>query len=484
MSSRRKNAWPFANSSWFAVMVICVTLLILGGTIVMGRQYLRQRTREQMAGRDAHILNTLWQTQFNEMTEEGLEVLARNPGAQFLTMLDTSRLQGLKGFRAARLFDESGEFVITEPADIANAELRPDDLKQLRELKPVTHFYEALESEVLGLSAVDPVDGQDRRAPILEVVLPIHSGAGSLLGAVQFVLDGSALTAEFQALDRSLWLHAALAFLVSGGVVVLVLGLAFHRLQLANRLLSERTESLLRANQELALAAKTSAVGAVTSHLIHGLKNPLSGLQSFISSRGGGPLSESDRDWQVAISTARRMQNLVSEVVRVLREENSGGLYELTLQELLGIIASKTRPVAEQSGVVFQTLLTADGILANRNANLVMLILDNLIQNAIQATPRGKTVALDIRSMEGKISCEIRDQGPGIPEAYRDQLFKPCQSTKDKGSGIGLAISKQLANYLGAELDLKNSSDSGCVFVLLLPPKVFVGALNSEATSN
>lgn len=476
MSQQTTSRLPVANSKWFAAGVIAFTLLVLAGTILVGREYLRERTREQMAGRDAQILYALWRTQFEQMIQEGPDELAADPAAQFLAMLDTSQLSQLKEFRAARLYDSEGNLELTEPVYVVDAELRPGDLAQLRQLRPVTRFYEAAPFEALGLFALAADGSPSVKMPLLEVVLPIHADGGDLLGAAQFILDGAALAAEFAALDRSLWLQSALAFGVSGSVVALVLGFAFRNLQLSNRLLSIRTESLLRANQELALAAKTTAVGAVTSHLIHGLKNPLSGLQSFISSRVAGGGDDTDREWETAISTARRMQNLVSEVVRVLREENSGCKYELTLEELAAIVESKTRAVAEQAQVVFRTEIRAEGILANRSANLVMLILENLIQNAIQATPKGKSVALEVRSHDGMVGLEVRDQGPGIPETYREQLFKPCTSTKEKGSGIGLAISKQLANYLGAELNLKSSSHEGSVFILLLPATVFIGA--------
>src|SRR5204863_6930707 len=120
-------------------------------------------------------------------------------------------------------------------------------------------------------------------------------------------------------LDRHLFIQAAIAFVTGGGILVVALAFAFRRIHQANRLLSERTQSLLKANQELALAAKTSAVGAVTSHLIHGLKNPLSGLQSFMSGRSLGSVTDGDPDWQAAVSTTRRMQTLINETVRVLR---------------------------------------------------------------------------------------------------------------------------------------------------------------------
>lgn len=474
MTEQRRANFFLADARWFPVVAILFTLLVLGGTIFVGRNYLQEQISEQIAGRDARVLHALWQIQLSAATDEEIGFLNQNPADYFVAVLETSRLRELKELRAARLFNSSGALEITLPPYVADDDLLRADFESLKQLKPISHFRARVDwNAVLGFPP-DLGFGEDSMGPLLEVILPIHTADDSkLMGAVQFLLDGSSLAAEFAALSRSLWLQAILAFVVAGGTLVVGLTVAFRRLQSTNRLLAERTQRLLQANQELALAAKTSAVGAVTSHLIHGLKNPLSGLQSFITNRSGARVGESDEEWELAISTARRMQNLVSEIVRVLREENSTTQYEVSLDELIEMVAAKMRPPAEQAGVRFTTRLSAEGTLSNRNANLIVLILDNLVQNAIQATPRGKSVAVQIQASDETIICEVHDQGPGLPESYRQQLFKPCQSSKDKGTGIGLAISKQLANYLGAELELKSSSADGCVFALLLPQKVF-----------
>jgi signal transduction histidine kinase len=113
----------------------------------------------------------------------------------------------------------------------------------------------------------------------------------------------------------------------------------------------------------------------------------------------------------------------------------------------------------------------AEGMLTNREANLVLLILENLIQNAFQATPEGKSVRLNMVEENGTVQCDVLDEGTGLPAEVKARLFSPCRSTKPGGSGIGLAISKQLATQIGAALELKSASSGGCVFRLSLPRK-------------
>jgi two-component system, NtrC family, sensor histidine kinase HydH len=93
----------------------------------------------------------------------------------------------------------------------------------------------------------------------------------------------------------------------------------------------------------------------------------------------------------------------------------------------------------------------------------------NLVQNAIEATPAGKSVRIAYSRIADRLMCEVQDEGPGLSQSIRNQLFAPCHSCKEHGSGIGLAISKQLANHLGADLELKRSNSEGCVFSLTLP---------------
>jgi two-component system C4-dicarboxylate transport sensor histidine kinase DctB len=277
-------------------------------------------------------------------------------------------------------------------------------------------------------------------------------------------MDGEAIAREFAALDRSLLVQGGAVFVAGGLIIAIALAWAFRRLQKAGRVVFERTEKLLRANEELALAAKTSAVGAVTAHLIHRLSNPLSGLREFVTTRGG----ENDADWSEAAATAREMQNLVAEIIRLLSEEQTLDRYEINFAELGQIIIGRVQAVADQAGVRFTSAVATEGVLGNREASLTGLILENLVRNAIEATPSGKEVSLAITCAGGNLVCEVRDEGGGIPESLQSNLFTPCRSRKAGGHGIGLAICKQLASHLGANLELKSTGVSGSVFALRL----------------
>jgi signal transduction histidine kinase len=443
--------------------VIGLALAVLAGVIGSTALQVRKGIRGQIAGRDGEVLHAVVMAQFAEDAAEGVADSINDPGVQLTVMLKASQLKGVLGIR---LFNSDGEFVQGFPPDLREGQLDAAELSELRLLRPASHFDPEVPLESLFYSNPDRAHTNDTMAPLLKVNLALHEESRPLAGVAQFLIEGQSLAGEFARLDRHLIRQALAAFAVSGGLLALALAWAFRRLDKAHRLITERTENLIRANQELALAAKMTALGAVTVHLIHGLKNPLAGLQNFVTAHSSGTTAAA-ADWDQAVASTRRMQTLINQVVTVLHEEQTSTHYEITLGELVEMVTAGVRQMSRESGVSFIASVETDGVFPNRVAHLVAFILANLAQNGLQATPLGGNVHLRISRAAGHLLFEMRDQGGGFPKGQ--PLFMPCRSDKEGGSGLGLALSKQLANHLGADLDLATNTPQGCVFILRLP---------------
>lgn len=239
--------------------------------------------------------------------------------------------------------------------------------------------------------------------------------------------------------------------------VGLAIGISFHQLRKAGWLLERQSVDLTQANRELLTSAKTSAVGAVTAHLIHELKNPLSGPHQFVSScaRDGGT-SAGAEDWSDAVSATRRMQATIQEIVGLLREGRSGTYYTLPLPETAALVLQRLSSEAAAKGIRLLSEIVGEK-LPNRVASLVTLILVNLGSNAIQVSPLNGTVTFGFDGSSGSGEFTVRDSGGGFRKDESDRLFHPRASTHEGGTGIGLAICKQLANHMGALLEFKHN---------------------------
>ncbi len=106
----------------------------------------------------------------------------------------------------------------------------------------------------------------------------------------------------------------------------------------------------------------------------------------------------------------------------------------------------------------------------------LLIVLRNLYKNAAQAMKGRGTLTIATWRQNGSVGVVIKDTGEGIPEAIREHIFEPFFSTKnrDEGTGIGLALSREIVERSGGELRCENISDPapGASFILILPRKV------------
>ena len=92
-----------------------------------------------------------------------------------------------------------------------------------------------------------------------------------------------------------------------------------------------------------------------------------------------------------------------------------------------------------------------------------------MLLNALEASPVGGTVACDVRARRGRVVVSVADEGPGIADGARRRVFDPFFSTKARGTGLGLAVSKQIVEEHEGRLRLLNRARRGTLAVVDLP---------------
>jgi signal transduction histidine kinase len=104
-------------------------------------------------------------------------------------------------------------------------------------------------------------------------------------------------------------------------------------------------------------------------------------------------------------------------------------------------------------------------------------IVEHLVENAVKYAPPDTTIAIDWKLVEGVVRLGVSDQGPGIPEEWRDRIFEPYarrDTHTARGSGIGLYAAKRLGESMGARLWCEPAEPTGARFVVALPAAVAV----------
>ncbi len=368
------------------------------------------------------------------------------------------------GMLAMAVFDEQGTLLQAVPASLPFVDLAPDDYLELTRLQPVSRYH----PEFLLHTTFGSDDTPMASSPVLEVLLPLHRpGDTRLAGAVQYWIDARALADDLDAIEARIGRQTQTTLALGAALVGLVVGLSYWRLSRAQREIAERNERLLRANLELSLAAKASVLGQITSHLLHGLQAPVAGLRAVMASRSQG---EAGEDWQTAADYTARLQQMIQQTVAMLGERQAHVSYELTGPEFVSLLRERHRAAASARGITLQFETEhAAGSLPSHRGNLLALVAGNLIENAIEATPRSGAVRITLSAVATAWRLRVADAGRGIPPQVRSALFQPGRSTKPGGTGLGLAISHLLARQIGAELTLCESGAHGTTFEIVLP---------------
>jgi len=95
----------------------------------------------------------------------------------------------------------------------------------------------------------------------------------------------------------------------------------------------------------------------------------------------------------------------------------------------------------------------------------------NLIENAIEGMPQGDTLTVISRESDDKVEIALSDTGSGISEKSMENLWKPLQTTRAKGLGLGLAISKRIVNAHGGTISVKSEVGRGTTVTIQLSVK-------------
>lgn len=448
------------------IAVTLATFAIFGGLVAAITLRLRGELRAEVLRREAEAIHAVALMQL-QLAEEQVGRLEGETGldAAFEAVLVSSKLRGVF---AVHVFDPAGNVHSALP--VKPGESAPPRWWLGVPAQPQARFDPSGSVEgALGLAV--ETDAEATRGPLLEVIVPLNTAAGMPLGVARYWSSGEAVAANFSQMDRRLAVQAGVAFLGGAALIALVLAWAFARLAEANRRLVEQSVDLARANQELDFAAKTGALGAISAHLIHGLKNPLAGLEGFVAETAtGAPDGVGGEACRTAMETTRRLRALVSEVTTVLRDETDGAAdYPVPIREIVEAARIRALPAAEKTGIDLRASADPEAQVDARTANLAGLVLANLIANAIEAAPRGSSVVVVGRSTEERVEFSIRDAGPGLPKEVQAALFRPVRSTKRGGGGVGLAISHRLAKHAAGDLQLVRSDANGTEFRLAVP---------------
>lgn len=258
------------------------------------------------------------------------------------------------------------------------------------------------------------------------------------------------------------------------GLLYMVVGVATALLarQLYEREAAlERSLGELEETREAKLAAERhAAVGRLSRAVAHEVRNPVGMIASSIAvwrERQRKDLAGATELLDVIGHEVNRLEKLTSDFLEFARERRLERR-EAELWDAMELAAGLAQAQAERAGVGLR-LEEGESLPGFFDPFAVQQVLQNLLKNAIEATPAGGCVRVCGKRIPGAIELRVENDGPAIPGEFVAWLFQPFETTKPGGSGLGLAISHSIARAHGGQLALVANEDGRVCFAMTLP---------------
>ncbi|HEV7731435.1 MAG TPA: ATP-binding protein [Candidatus Binatia bacterium] len=237
-----------------------------------------------------------------------------------------------------------------------------------------------------------------------------------------------------------------------------------------NRLLAASVERERRLEAEALRQSRLAAMGEMAAMLAHEVRNPLGAMELFT-----GLLLQDLREQPDALRLARQvaagitdLNHLVTNLLEWTRTRTVASevvdccaLVEDALRYTGDLRAAHTVRVERRYGIA--------SIHASADANLLRPVLLNLIRNALQAMPDGGTLTVEVEASGGTVAIAIGDTGLGVLPGEEDLIFRPFYTTRAKGTGLGLAVVRELVGAMDGRLALASEPGRGAVFTVTVP---------------
>ena len=371
---------------------------------------------------------------------EHYAAIARRENLAEITL--TNALDGvvIMSTAASQVPDEPNDYWDLDPAAVAAAKLG-----------------QAAATRLYDLGGPDRLKQKSAHAPIINFV-----GDGSYVVAIVTVSGSPDFFESLDDLKLGAW--------VTGGLVLTVLVLMGIFLWQINLALERYRASILRQES-------LAAMGRMTAGVAHEIRNPLGII------RGAGQhLQRVLADHGISDDVVDFIPEEVDRLDHILSGYLAFGADRPAEDEVfdLGLVLRRSLPLVADElaavGVGVQLAPSLPVAAVRGDPRRVQQVLLNLLLNARDAMPGGGTVTVDIAVAAGAVRVRVSDEGAGLDSVDQTRLFEPFWTTKEKGSGLGLALSRRIMEDMGGGLDLRNRPDGrGAVAELWAPAESGTG---------
>jgi signal transduction histidine kinase len=215
-----------------------------------------------------------------------------------------------------------------------------------------------------------------------------------------------------------------------------------------------------------------ASLGTMSATLAHEIRNPLGAMKGLtqLAQEELPKDHQAQALMQTVVSEAERLERLVSGLLNFARRRESE-MKTFDYAELLRQVGESLRPQLEAAGVGLDLPADNRSLSLSADEDGLRQVLMNVLLNAVEASPAGGKVSIVLHPDRNLklLRTEIEDRGSGLGERDPEELFEPFITTKTRGTGLGLAVSRQILESMGGRITLANRPGGGTRCVVDVP---------------
>ncbi len=239
-------------------------------------------------------------------------------------------------------------------------------------------------------------------------------------------------------------------------------------------LLEDQTERKA-LEEKVRRADRLAALGTLAAGLAHEIKNPLTAVRAFVQMfpERFGREEFRDKFNRIVPRELERVNDLLEDLLDLVRKPKLS-IRPLPVYEVIDHVLESLYPEIEKRSVAVDCLGREQGLQVLADDSYLIRAVHNVVLNAVQAMPAGGRLVIETtrNSAPGgsdAVSIRVSDTGPGIPPDQVNDIFNPFFTSKEKGTGLGLAVTNKIIEDQGGSVGVLSERGQGTVFTITLP---------------
>ncbi len=236
-------------------------------------------------------------------------------------------------------------------------------------------------------------------------------------------------------------------------------------------LIKDLTE-LRRMEKEIQRKDKLSAMGELASGVAHEIRNPLNAI-SMIAQRYEKEFvpTKNKKEYgsltKVLRKETARVNDIIQQFLSFARPPKLR-IESVSVKEFTSHVNTLFKNQVKNIGIDFSSSCEINKSISI-DRNQMMQALQNILQNALEATKKGGKIALRVYQKDNAVFFEVKDTGSGIPSNQLEKIFNLYFTTKSDGNGIGLAVTQQIVSQHGGTIEVQSRLGRGSAFTIRIP---------------